>query len=249
MKKSLFLNPPNVYIPAFKNKQNYIKLFFRFLFVNYNAWHYIGCEYLWAGIAKALVEKVEEEFGVFTTRIYRSLPLESPYRGYNLSLYRNQRHFFFEKQRIDFESCDQWGKCDLEKKLEDIGGPVDFLKSYPEWRKKMPKANAKRNDSIFMKSERFENWWVVQYKKTANAQKAFKRLSGSSFVWVSFNDPSEDFSVLHFRSSKNDGVFYSGYRYANISSAIVFASLLIFSIMFPIFAFQSNTFEELVSSS
>ena len=54
-----------------------LNFFDRFIFVNYNAWHFAGCEFLWAGIIKALAEKVEEEFGVLTTRLFRSISLKT----------------------------------------------------------------------------------------------------------------------------------------------------------------------------
>ena len=51
-------------------------MFLRFIYVNYNAWQYAGCDTLWAGIVTALAEKIEQEFGVFTTRVFRSLSLD-----------------------------------------------------------------------------------------------------------------------------------------------------------------------------
>ena len=48
----------------------------RFIFVNYNAWQYSGSNELCAGMVASLNEKIEDEFGAFVTRIFRTLSLD-----------------------------------------------------------------------------------------------------------------------------------------------------------------------------
>ena len=72
-------------------------MFFRFIYVNYNAWHYTGCDTLWAGIIIALAEKIEQEFGVFTTRVFRSLSLDVIERPVSKSV----QYFLIESKKDD----------------------------------------------------------------------------------------------------------------------------------------------------
>ena len=52
---------------------------------------------MWAGIAKALVEKVEEEFGVLTTRLFRAIKLEKECEPENQC---NQIRIHFNEKQI-----------------------------------------------------------------------------------------------------------------------------------------------------
>ena len=57
-------------------QKNRSKMFFRCIYVNCNAWQYVGCETLWAEIIKSLVEKIEQDLGVYTTRVFRLFSLD-----------------------------------------------------------------------------------------------------------------------------------------------------------------------------
>ena len=48
----------------------------RFIFVDFNAWEYVGCDVLWAGIVTNLASAIEAEFGVMTSRIFRLLNVD-----------------------------------------------------------------------------------------------------------------------------------------------------------------------------
>ena len=64
----------------------------RFIFVHFNAWEYNGCDILWAGIVTNLASAIEAEFGVKTSRIFRSLTVDVIQNDAS----SNERKIFFD---------------------------------------------------------------------------------------------------------------------------------------------------------
>jgi len=54
----------------------FFRLKTKYIFVNFKAWEYAGCDTLWAGIVTNLTEAIEQEFGVVTSRLFRLLDVE-----------------------------------------------------------------------------------------------------------------------------------------------------------------------------
>ena len=134
---------------AFFVNYNVFFVNYRFLFVNYNAWHYVGCDVLWAGIAKALAEKVEEEFGVFTTRLFRSITLKT-----ETEPDRQQR-----KLLIEFND-EKVSRNMNENIFKNCLNEYDIAESFSKLEKDLER----------------ENCWIVEYTDASNARRAHTKL-------------------------------------------------------------------------
>ena len=53
--------------------------------VDYNAWEYSGCDYLWAGIVTRLGESIEDRFGTWKVRICRLMILLASQQSHHVS--------------------------------------------------------------------------------------------------------------------------------------------------------------------
>nr|XP_018669844.1 kinase D-interacting substrate of 220 kDa-like [Ciona intestinalis] len=49
----------------------------KYVYVDYNAWEFAGSDNLWAGLVTKLVDEIEAEFGVVTTRVFRTISLDT----------------------------------------------------------------------------------------------------------------------------------------------------------------------------
>lgn len=51
----------------------------KYIFVDFNAWQYVGSDVLWAGIILNLAKGVEKEFGAFCVRLFRLFQVRQLY--------------------------------------------------------------------------------------------------------------------------------------------------------------------------
>ena len=73
-----FFKPPRVQKEEEEKKINVIV-------VDYNAWEYSGCDYLWAGIVTRLGESIEDRFGTWKVRICRLMILLASQQSHHVS--------------------------------------------------------------------------------------------------------------------------------------------------------------------
>lgn len=85
-------------------------LFFRFIFVHFNAWEYVGSDTLWAGIVTNLSRAIEAEFGILTSRIFRLL---------NIDVIHNDNGN--DEKTIQIEIYQKVDKKSLEEVLKQYG--------------------------------------------------------------------------------------------------------------------------------
>ena len=124
-------------------------MFFRFIYVNYNAWQYAGCDTLWAGIVTALAEKIEQEFGVFTTRVFRSLSLDVIER----SVFKSVQYLLIE--------------------INENNSTVDMKKEFPTAKKLttfLPENYCNKIDGIDNK----KNCWVANFDTEKEVKEKYK---------------------------------------------------------------------------
>ena len=148
-------------------------MFFRFIYVNYNAWQYARCDTLWAGIITALAEKVEQEFGVFTTRVFRSLSLDLIEKP----LFK--RHFKAKYLLVEFKknesSC--WSSEDVKRSFEKHG--ISTHKELAQW------IDNEKYD-IAIDNNFKKNYWVVEFLDTTKAQEVYEEWQNYDDINVSF---------------------------------------------------------------
>ena len=148
----------------------------RYLFVNYNAWNYVGCDILWAGIVKNLAEKIEEEFGVFTTRLFRSISLEKESRtGFDQRYSKDNRLLVLKfSERLPANDNDY--KQKLKQKLENIGGQSEYCMPFEKWFEEKSLSGSYDVNKTDDDDDEEKNCWVIKYKMASDAEKAFERL-------------------------------------------------------------------------
>ena len=146
-------------------------IFCRYIFVNYNAWQYAGCDVLWAGIVKALANEVEKEFGTLTTRLFRSLTLQTVPKPEKLW---NHRHLCVYYSGQNITNLNQHQNEELQdnirNKMTEYGSVKHFL-SLEGW-------ESEHNANLNVKNK--NSVWVAEYFSAANAERAFKDMQHSS---------------------------------------------------------------------
>ena len=144
--------------------------FSRFIFVNYNAWHYVGCDTLWAGIVTTLAEKIEEEFGVLTTRLFRSIALD----------------------KLPMPECEMRNKTLLveirEKRNENFDTVAEELTKYCKKRsiscQRLSVWEQKKKRHV--KTDNKSTYWVLEFTNSYEAHNVFKKLRRYCNLTVSF---------------------------------------------------------------
>ena len=150
-----------------------IFLCFRFIFVNYNAWQYSGSNELCAGMVASLDEKIEDEFGAFVTRIFRTLSLDLVEKSTSN----------FTSLLIQFEN-NQPTENELhkmKKRLRKILGENFKFSKLQDWET--------RHNCIVDISNK-EKCWVIKCYGQKLAEEAHNRLQSYSDLKVSFLETS-----------------------------------------------------------
>ena len=168
-------------------------------------------------MAKALAEKAEEEFGVFTTRLFRSITLAT-----ETQVDHQQRKLFIEFN--DDEVPQNMNKTALKNCLNeyDIGEP-----------------------SLEIKLKR-KNCWMVKYNDARNARRAhaklqyFKNIKKVSFASSSIKSPASNADEHRSQTCKR---IHCGFRNKSILGTFVLVFVLISSIVLSVIAFSSNTLQ------
>ena len=197
--------------------------FQRILFVNYNAWHYVGCDVLWAGIVKALAEKVEEEFGKFTTRLFRAIALETECEP-------EHQDDQSDRLRIQF-SDDEFVKNMSEEEIVNRLKEYDVLDSC--------EVTIKQNDKC----------WEVKCNNANDAFEAktklqvFRNIEEVSYVPPPATNSGSNVGSKDKRSSYTGQKIYCGFRIKNIlktigSIVVLLSSAVLFGISFTSDVFQ-----------
>ena len=192
---------------------NYVD-FYRFIFVNYNAWLFAGSDFLWAGIITALVEKVEEEFGIFTTRLFRSITLETvPQQCFCIMLLQ----------------YDTTAESSLENQLKNI--KLQYM-TYKNWEQK-------GGNLQIIPPESKDKCFVIEFRTCSAARAAEKKLKELVKVSISVI-PQADF--FEETDDEHDDNRTYGYRIKNALLTVGFIYLVITSVIFSILAFETNIF-------
>ena len=158
---------------------------FRFIFVNYNAWLYSSSDELCGGIVACLDEKIEDEFGAFVTRTFRTLSLDLVEKSTsNFTSLLIQ----FENNQPNENELDE-----IKKKLsKTLGENLKFSK-LQDWEI--------RNNCIVDISNK-EKCWVIKCYGQKRAKEAHNRLQSCRDIKVSFLETSASLqtanSVLEF---------------------------------------------------
>ena len=177
-------------------------MFDRFIFVNYHAWNFAGCDFLWAGIVKALVKEIEKEFGASLTRWFRSISLKPIPEYESQRAYGNQCDLLLE---FNDEHRD---RKILKEKMKKLGGPsVAKCQTLINWEKD------NRKETRIEKKDKF---WVVQFKEASEAYEAYKNLKAFDGVKASF--------MLQAKTK----AFYSDKKWSNASKNVKFINTLRF---------------------
>ena len=208
----------------------------RFIFVNYNAWQYAGCEVLWAGIVKALAEKVEAEFGIFTTRLFRSINLETVVMPEREDSHNQQQLFLeFLSEVYPYE--------DISSKMGLYG--THSLKTLQQWKAE--------DNSISLEVDNEKNYRVVKFDKSEDAKKAFEAMQNVQDVKASFSLPAYDKS--HAQACKNNSnrlrnpksndleLWWDKWRWNNIAIVVGIIIAIGSSIAFSVLSFLPNVYE------
>lgn len=175
--------------------------YLRFIFVNFNAWQYAGCDTLWAGIVTTMAEKIEEEFGVFTTRVFRSLTLDSVEKPIFECGQINHLLIEFKEDtnRGEHENVIKEGlkKYSIEspKKLED-------------WEKK---------ESLYVEIKNKDSCWVIEFKDLEITKQAHQELKSYKDIKTSFLDTSNSEQTVNVRAIEEKGFWshFTAYRRTN----------------------------------
>ena len=223
-----FLLLISIFCPSLFNDVADLKItnknfFQRILFVNYNAWHYVGCDVLWAGIAKALAEKVEEEFGKFTTRLFRAIALETDCEPESQDDQSDRLRIQFS----DEEFVENMSENEIENRLKEY----DVLNSC--------KVTIKQNDKC----------WVVKCDNANDAFEAktklqvFRNIKEASYEPPPASNSGSNVGSKDERSSYNGRKIYCGFRIENIlmtigSILVLLSSAVLFGISFTSDVFQ-----------
>ena len=142
---------------------------FRFLFVSYNAWQYAGSDNLWVGLVANIDEKIEDEFGAFTTRMFRTFSMDTVEKS----------TFNFTDLLLQFEN-DKINQCqtdEIKTKLKKLLGEKLKFKPLEEW-------ESRYNYSVDISNK--EKWWVVKCYNREQAEEAHNRLQSYRDLKVSF---------------------------------------------------------------
>ena len=201
-------------------------IFFRFIFVNYNAWHFAGCDYLWAGIVKALAEEIEDEFGVFTTRLFRSISLDTVPEQDSYAAYSKQSLLFLEFADEVFETDERPDEKSFKKRIKELNGEPKPISCEPNRKKR----SATQNDNKV-------KCWELKFKNAKDAHKAYKN-------WKQFEDVKVTFSLPtapNENHATDQETIKFDYRIRNVLAAVMLVLILSCSIAFAVVAFQSTS--------
>ena len=192
---------------------------------------------MWAGIVKELAQKIEKEFGFFTTRLFRAISLKSTpepdYRSKECSI-------LLEFTDGAPQSEEEWSE--KKDQIEKDCGPTENCWPYLKWKedKKMETGTVRDKSCL-----------VVEFKDAAAAQKAYKKLK----TWESLkvylllpttNENEEDEKKHKSKSRKNPNKSIAErkivYRTGNILGASFCAFIVCSSITLTVLAFEDHVF-------
>ena len=156
-------------------------MFFKFIFVNYNTWHFADCDQLWVGIVKAFAEKIEDEFGVFTTRLFRSISLETVPEQDSDAAYSKQSLLFLEFADEVFETDEGLDEASIRKRIEELNKKPKPISCEPNRKKR----SATQNDNKV-------KCWELQFKNAKDTLKAYYHWTQFIGVKVTFLLPTTD---------------------------------------------------------
>ena len=118
--------------------------------------------------------KIEEEFGIFVPRLFQSMSLDIVPESDNDAL-NNHRIILLE---FIGDSPEEQDKDELKKLMIEHGG--SSLKSC------LPLSERQADFGNVTLNQRKENCWVVEYKKSSDADRAYRKLRAFDGVKVSF---------------------------------------------------------------
>ena len=151
---------------------------------------------MWAGIVTALAQKIEQEFGVYTTRVFRSLSLKLIERP----LFK--RHFNVKYLLIKFKknanSC--CSLQDIKRSFEERNIPVG--KELTEW--------IKGKDFEVEIADK-ENCWVVEFVDMTKAEEVYEELQRYEDLEVSILE-TPDRSLETKKTCGKTGRFYKHFQ-------------------------------------
>ena len=196
-------------------------MFFRFIYVNYNAWQYAGCDTLWAGIVTALAKKIEQEFSVFTTRVFRSLSLDVIERRIS----EKDQYLLIENNKNNLTE-------DLTKYIKKEFPEVEDL---TEWLKK---------NSYKINIANKEKCWVVKFDAKKKIEEAYESYKNCKEIEVSIHKIS-DCSSEKQKNYRNKRGFCEHFRnfkrVGYVSSLLGIASVFLTSVsLFTYELFQDS---------
>ena len=159
-------------------------MFFRFIYVDYSAWQYARSDNLWLGIITTLAEKIEQELGVYTTRVFRSLSLDLIERP----VFKRVEYLLIELK--DNENR-YWSTEDIKKSFEkqNISNYIELAKWIKDYKYDIDIANK-------------ENCWIVEFDNMKKAQEVYKELQNYDDLNVSILK-TPDRSLKPKKNAKN----------------------------------------------
>ena len=191
------------------------------------------------------------EFGVFTTRLFRSITLEKESSAGFDQRYSNDNRLLARKftERVSAKHKNYEKK--LKQKLENIGGQYEYCTPLENWLDDKNRNKSYKVDRAKYVVDRdnydVEKYWIIKYKMASDADKAFKRLERfykdiqPSFISPRVNCKRFFFAKLWKCPScmKNDGGNSSkgGWRHTNLLYVVAFISVFISSAMLFVLTF------------
>ena len=194
---------------------------------------------LWAGIVRALAEKVEEEFGIFTTRMFRTLNLETT------AMPENDENF----HRLFLKFFSSLPGEDVVRKTFDF---CQNFRVYPlkQW-KKETNANITLNEEDQKEEDKF---MVVEFEKATDAMEVFEKMKcvedvTASFAWhvqdemkLSPATKNDELGIKAVTPMFNDSLqkWLHKIRWNNVAIVLGFVITIIASAIFSVDSFFHN---------
>ena len=174
---------------------------------------------------KALAEKIEDEFGVFTTRLFRSISLDTVPEQDSNEAYSKQCHLFLEFADEVFETDEGRDEKRLKMRIEELSGELKPISCQPHREKRI---TALVDNKI--------KCWELNFKNAKDTHKAYKNWKQFEDVKVTFSLPTaaDENHATNQEKTKFD------YRIQNVLAAMMLVLVLSCSITFAIFAFRTS---------